>query len=860
MSASSDYGVSIVESFTPPANWQPGQEINKDVYAVNTGNIDAFVKETVKGVLDYTYESKVATWSDKCVTLEDTAKTAIDGATTDEAGGFLAWTSVDPATKGYIAPGAVVSARETESPAVNGRWTPTAEGVYIFRRAIAATKDGEGKTTGYTYEYAGYYFVPGSPAEGAEGEPGYVEAVPDKYYKIVIGNDNFRAATENTNTTPVSFVYDISASSSQLGGTAVVGEDGVITGTPDIHYVLLNKIDNADVNFGYTSVNDDARYGADYLTVRYDNTSGDMETATAELAAAQEALDSARDELADATTAELGAKSKALTAAEVAYNNAVGAYNSAKSRYDQTKADYDYAAALQAATQDLLTAANARQDAEDDRDDLYSDLETARDAVKDEAADEKNTFTTEMNSNTENYAFDVLIPAAVQNLINSNGPDGRSDLSGAKQNMEAMRALWSQIKSLETAIKNDYDALNRIKTDRDLADTTTSTQIETMMKQLEDDMEALQTAIASYKATYQTLANTLAEASLTGLVTGSTVNNMSVTNNTTDMHTAVETYKDAYDDYDAYLHNAGDDNYTAKVQAWADAVVAYNNAVSTAKSTYVGKVNTVQDEPNAFAYLQGDIPTRTLKNYKNTLVNTYTQLSGTAVGETASDDYTKYAGKTVATIASEADFLQIEGDTTTYPNTNSEAKQKLGVLKTALGDNDSGATKAKNEAENTYNTAKTALEDDGGYTDFAAAQAAYVAAQNDLADAQAAVNAAATGSSIEIDVVLDAGVNATTNPTWTVAPSTINTNAVDFYLNQVLNAGHTSPKLIDKVVMRDSVDSRDYKDLTFDLNVALKSAQVTYADDQRTYTTDAVVAPDFNMTPTVTGNEDVAWS
>ena len=51
LSANADYDVSIVESFTPPANWIPGQNINKDVYAINTGSIPAFVNEDVSGVL-----------------------------------------------------------------------------------------------------------------------------------------------------------------------------------------------------------------------------------------------------------------------------------------------------------------------------------------------------------------------------------------------------------------------------------------------------------------------------------------------------------------------------------------------------------------------------------------------------------------------------------------------------------------------------------------------------------------------------------------------------------------------------------------------------------------------------------------
>ena len=49
LSASANYGVTIAEDFTPPENWVPGQEINKDVGAVNTGNIDAFVRVWLEG-------------------------------------------------------------------------------------------------------------------------------------------------------------------------------------------------------------------------------------------------------------------------------------------------------------------------------------------------------------------------------------------------------------------------------------------------------------------------------------------------------------------------------------------------------------------------------------------------------------------------------------------------------------------------------------------------------------------------------------------------------------------------------------------------------------------------------------------
>gem|GEM_PF-823017 len=44
LTASADYGVSIVEDFTPPKQMVPGQEVDKDVAIVNTGNIDAFAR------------------------------------------------------------------------------------------------------------------------------------------------------------------------------------------------------------------------------------------------------------------------------------------------------------------------------------------------------------------------------------------------------------------------------------------------------------------------------------------------------------------------------------------------------------------------------------------------------------------------------------------------------------------------------------------------------------------------------------------------------------------------------------------------------------------------------------------------
>ena len=49
LSANTAYDVSIAEDFQPPEDWIPGQTINKDVSAVNTGNVDAFVRMWLEG-------------------------------------------------------------------------------------------------------------------------------------------------------------------------------------------------------------------------------------------------------------------------------------------------------------------------------------------------------------------------------------------------------------------------------------------------------------------------------------------------------------------------------------------------------------------------------------------------------------------------------------------------------------------------------------------------------------------------------------------------------------------------------------------------------------------------------------------
>ena len=148
LTASADYGVSIVESFTPPELWVPGQEINKDVYAVNTGNIDAYVEEDVSGILNITYRNFVGKFGVAGINYVE-----LDGdqITAKEAGGYLIWNNAGAAN------GPINSKRDGDMAEGETKWTPTANGDYLFRRYI----ESEDKFTieGCHYEDGKYYLI-----------------------------------------------------------------------------------------------------------------------------------------------------------------------------------------------------------------------------------------------------------------------------------------------------------------------------------------------------------------------------------------------------------------------------------------------------------------------------------------------------------------------------------------------------------------------------------------------------------------------------------------------------------------------------------------------------------------------------
>lgn len=160
--ANGEYGVSVVESYDPPAEWLPGQLVEKDVYATNTGSVAAFVREDISGVLTVTTESATA------AKTANSIKLTTEEVFVKEAGASLAFKpAASAANLGNIT---VVRADDQTTPAKT-TFTPDAEGLYVFKRTVKVAANGT-----ETYSYDGYYFVPAA-GEGAS-------ATPAAYYKI----------------------------------------------------------------------------------------------------------------------------------------------------------------------------------------------------------------------------------------------------------------------------------------------------------------------------------------------------------------------------------------------------------------------------------------------------------------------------------------------------------------------------------------------------------------------------------------------------------------------------------------------------------------------------------------------------
>ena len=183
LTAHADYGVSIVEDFTPPEDWTPGQKINKDVSAVNTGNVDAYVRLAILNDLQLNVKGAGAAVESNAaalpsvpagekgfVELNFTAENA-EAATGDanavkknpnevstlQAGGTLVWTpdgAVKPTDAQNVSAGDDVSTGADDYDGAD-QFKPTDPGLYLFKRTVYE------EATGNVTKYSGYFYADG---------------------------------------------------------------------------------------------------------------------------------------------------------------------------------------------------------------------------------------------------------------------------------------------------------------------------------------------------------------------------------------------------------------------------------------------------------------------------------------------------------------------------------------------------------------------------------------------------------------------------------------------------------------------------------------------------------------------------
>lgn len=232
LTASANYGVSITETFTPPEDWVPGQTINKDVGAVNTGNVDAFVKLTVSNEMILTRlngsEDYDANNTSKYVILgtaeshNTDTQTGITTNTADEvsaiqAGALLAYTSAEFNAEGEKSPVGTIVADKTAGS--DTEFKPYKTGVYIFRRTVKNESTNNDVVT-ESFVYDGYYYVSDTSDTSNAGGKG-------TYYRIAV--DNF------DNNQDYLYKYDSSADNNN------VDENGIFINNNVPTYKLVKK-------------------------------------------------------------------------------------------------------------------------------------------------------------------------------------------------------------------------------------------------------------------------------------------------------------------------------------------------------------------------------------------------------------------------------------------------------------------------------------------------------------------------------------------------------------------------------------------------------------------------------------------
>lgn len=170
LSAANGYDVTIVEDFTPPPSWTPGQTVEKDVKVTNTGNIDAFVKLSLSNHIVLTQYDDAGDSNYNKDSIDKYIQLSKDKVKALQAGGRLVYKEDGNFDNDNIL--------TTEDDKVKGTgFTPTESGFYVFERSSIQDSDGTTKSV----EYVGYYYHKADTM---------VSGDTDAYYAITTTDDD----------------------------------------------------------------------------------------------------------------------------------------------------------------------------------------------------------------------------------------------------------------------------------------------------------------------------------------------------------------------------------------------------------------------------------------------------------------------------------------------------------------------------------------------------------------------------------------------------------------------------------------------------------------------------------------------
>ena len=209
LSASANYGVSIAEDFQPHEDWIPGQPVNKDVSAVNTGNVDAFVRMWLEGEMSLI---KRADNSKSVLDTNTTSLTATEDGDTMKKLGFL-YHDNDRYYK-------VLSATERTNPALNGTNANVNDNDYSEVKTVQA---------------GGYLVYAPKAADGYERWT----YVTEQQETVVLNDDTTEVVAKDTKVGPV---YSAGASKDIKGAPCKIDSDTFVPQTVGL-YIFRRTID-----------------------------------------------------------------------------------------------------------------------------------------------------------------------------------------------------------------------------------------------------------------------------------------------------------------------------------------------------------------------------------------------------------------------------------------------------------------------------------------------------------------------------------------------------------------------------------------------------------------------------------------